>query len=229
LTRVRESRPRRALKAISGREKAALALLVSLLVFGSCVSRPPARPDKWAQPVPSKALKNWYRVSDEVYRSEQPTREGFAEIRAEGIKTIVNLRSHHSDAALIEGLGLSLVEVPMNAANFTGDDIVKALRAIQTAGKPVLVHCQYGSDRTGVVIAMYRIVFEGWTREEALAELRDGGFGFHPYYTNIPRFILESDPAPIRERLKIGDAKPGDVRRTREAHSLIPVPLNPLD
>lgn len=189
--------------AIKKTGKAALALLVSLLVLGSCASRTAPRPDKWAQPVPSKALKNWYRVNADVYRSEQPTREGFEEARRIGIKTIVNLRRHHSDAPLIEGLGLALVEVPMNAGDFGEDDIVKALRAIQTAEKPVLVHCQFGSDRAGVVIAMYRIVFEGWTKEEALAELRDGGFGFHAYYTNIPRFILEADPAAIRERLRV--------------------------
>ncbi len=208
--------------------KAGLVLLVSLLALGSCLFGM-SRPDKWATPVPSKTLKNWYRVSADVYRSEQPTREGFMEIRAKGIKTIVNLRSHHSDAALIEGLGLGLVEVPMNAARFGEEDIVKALRAIRDAPKPVLVHCQFGSDRTGVVIAMYRIIFEGWTKEEALAELRDGGFGFHPYYTNIPRFVLGADPAAIREKLKSGSGPSGDTNRHHERPGVLPLAWEPAD
>jgi tyrosine-protein phosphatase SIW14 len=182
----------------------ALALLAALLALGSCTSEPVPRPSNWAQPVPSEALHNLYRLNAGVYRSEQPTRRGFEEIRKMGIRTIVNLRSERSDAPLVEGLGLRLVEVPMEAAHFGEDEIARALGAIQAAEKPVLVHCQYGADRTGVVMAMYRIVFEGWSKEEAVAELRGGGYGFHVYYMNIPRFIRDADVDGLREKLAAG-------------------------
>jgi tyrosine-protein phosphatase SIW14 len=185
----------------------ALVLLTVLLVAWSGPSLASARPDKpprpqtWAQPVPSATLKNWYKVDDNVYRSEQPTREGFKEIRAKGIKTIINLRFEHSDAALVEGLDLVLIEVRMTAWDFSEDDVLRALKAIESAPKPVLIHCQHGSDRVGGVVAMYRIVFLNWPKEEALAEMRHGGFGFHWYYLGIPYFIKRADVARIRERL----------------------------
>jgi len=181
----------------------AVFLLLPLVALEGCRSRAVApRPAAWAQPVPSATLKNWYQVDADVYRSEQPTREGFKEIRANGIKTIINLRSSHSDASLVEGLGLGLVEIPMTAAGFTEDDVVKVLKAIRAAPKPVLVHCQYGADRTGVVMAMYRIIIQGWTKAEAVAELRGGGYGFHGFqYPNIPAFIENADVARIKTLL----------------------------
>lgn len=178
-----------------------LVLLASLLLSGSISADKPYRPKAWAQRVPSATLQNLYKVDDDIYRSEQPTRRGFEEIRDKGIRTIIDLRFGHSDAALIEGLDLVLIHVGMTAWDFSEDDIVRALKAIESAPKPVLVHCQYGSDRTGVVMAMYRIVYLNWPKEEALAEMKEGGFGFHWIYLNIPSFIKRVDVARIRKRL----------------------------
>jgi len=180
----------------------ALGLLFPFLAVACCRSKAEPRPDAWARPVPSATLKNWYQVDADVYRSEQPSRQGFEEIRAKGIKAVINLRHDHSDAALVAGLGFDLVEIPMRAWRFSEDDIVKALKAIQAAPKPVLVHCEQGADRTGVVMAMYRIVVQGWTKAEALAELKRGGYGFHRYFLNIPAFVRKADPARIKARLK---------------------------
>jgi protein tyrosine/serine phosphatase len=186
-------------RIVRRRHELALVLLVSLLAASGYGAGQAARPEKWATPVPSATLKNWYQLDADVYRSEQPTRRGFEEIRDRGIKSIVNLRDSHSDAKLVEGLGLGLAEIPMSASSFSADDVVKALRAIRAAPKPVLFHCQHGSDRTGLIAAMYRIVFQGWPKDEALAELKGGGFGFHWYYMNIPAYIRRVDVAKIRE------------------------------
>ncbi len=189
----------------SGRARAAaVALFIAVLVLAGCGSKPTPRPANWAQPVASASIKNWYRVDADVFRSEQPTRAAFEEMRAKGIRTIINLRHDLSDESLTSGLGFGLVEIPIRAWGFSEDDIVKVLKAIQAAPKPVLVHCQMGSDRTGVVIAMYRIVFQGWTKEDALAELEDGGFGFHRYYLNIPSFVKGANVARIKAKLKTG-------------------------
>lgn len=186
-------------RIVRRRHELALVLLVSLLAASGYGAGQAARPEKWAKHVPSATLKNWYQMDADVYRSEQPTRRGFEEIRDRGIKSIVNLRDSHSDAKLVEGLGLGLAEIPMSAWSFSADDVVKALRAIRAAPKPVLFHCQHGSDRTGLIAAMYRIVFQGWPKDEALAELKGGGFGFHWYYMNIPAYIRRVDVAKIRE------------------------------
>ncbi len=185
-----------------GGSVAALSItLVATLLFVSvgCSSSRDPRPERWAAPVSSINLLNWYKLNADVYRSEQPSRAGFQEIRDLGIKTILNLRDKHTDAPLLEGFGFDLIEVPMTAGNFTEGDIVKALKAIHEARKPVLVHCQRGADRTGVVIAMYRLVFEGWTKEDAIDELLHGGYGFNRiWYGNIPKYIRTSDPAKLR-------------------------------
>jgi protein tyrosine/serine phosphatase len=182
-----------------------VVVLLSTLVLSGCFfqtsPRVEPRPTAWAEHIPSQHLKNWHKLDEDVYRSEQPGRKGFIEIRDRGIKTVVNLRSHHSDDSKAAGLGLVLVRVPMTAAGFSEADIVAALKAIQSAAKPVLIHCQRGADRAGVVSAMYRVVFQDWSREEAIAELQGGGFGFASHYKHIPRFIREVDVDRIRKEL----------------------------
>jgi tyrosine-protein phosphatase SIW14 len=179
----------------------ALAALVAAggAVFGGLSACPAStRPASWARPVASTVLPNWYRVDDGLYRSRQPDRNGFEEIRRRGIRTIVDLRAGHSDARLVEGLGFNLVAIPLRAWHFTDDQILSALKAIQAGPKPVLVHCQQGADRTGVVIAAYRVIVQGWSKDEAVAELKKGGFGFHWYYLNIPAFLRRMDVAKFR-------------------------------
>lgn len=178
---------------------AAAALAVIYAASGGGRSGEAAiRPEHWARPVASASLKNWYQLNEDVYRSEQPTRRGFVEIRNRGIRTIVSLRKGHTDDALAVGLGFELVSVPMKAPTIRESHLIAALRAIREAPKPVLFHCHHGSDRAGAVAAMYRIVFQGWTKEDAIDELKRGGFGFHRYYVNIPRLIRRADVEKIR-------------------------------
>ncbi len=60
------------------------------------------------------------------------------------------------------------------------DQILKFLKNVTDNQRtPVLVHCQHGADRTGTMCAVYRIVVQGWTKEKALEEMIEGGFGFH--------------------------------------------------
>jgi protein tyrosine phosphatase (PTP) superfamily phosphohydrolase (DUF442 family) len=189
-----------------GRRTAGILVAALLIAAGAVIGAQTAgvagaRPDAWARPVASTALGNLYKVDDGLYRSRQPDRKGFEEARKMGIRTVVDLRSEHSDEKLAEGLGLNLVRVPMHAWHFSEDQIVRALRAIQAGPKPVLVHCQRGSDRAGVVAAAYRVVVQGWTKGEAIAELKHGGFGFHGYYLNIPAFIRHMDPDKLRALL----------------------------
>lgn len=88
----------------------------------------------------------------------------------------------------------------MNTWHIEDEDIIAALRAIRNAEKlgPVLLHCQHGADRTGVVTAMYRIVFQKWSKEKALDELQSGGFGYHAIWANIPRYLRTVDVDKIR-------------------------------
>ena len=61
-----------------------------------------------------------------------------------------------------------------------------------TNAAPVLVHCQHGADRTGTMCAMYRIIHEGWSADDAIDEMENGGYGYHSIWVNLPRFIRKS-------------------------------------
>jgi protein tyrosine/serine phosphatase len=145
---------------------------------------------------------NFHKVSDSLYRSAQPEKENIRIYESLGIQTIINLRGIHSDKKKVFGTNLKLIEIPMHAWMAGNDtNVIHALQAIRDAKKPVLVHCQHGADRTGLIIAMYRIVEQGWTKQEALTEMRDGGFGFHPIWENIPAYIEQVDVEAIRKAL----------------------------
>lgn len=173
--------------------KTILLLSTLLVVLDSRAGELRVRPVEWAQPVIGTSLGNFHRVSGEVYRSRQPDDEEFAMLRAAGIRSVLSLREYHADPE--KGApGLNLYAVPMNAGEIDDEKISKAMLALAEAPKPVLVHCWHGSDRTGVVIAMYRMVFQDWPREKAIDEFENGGFGYHKsVYPNIERYLESVD------------------------------------
>ena len=62
-----------------------------------------------------------------------------------------------------------------------------------TNNLPAFVHCERGVDRTGMMCAMYRVVVCGWTKPEAIAEMKDGGFGFNPVWHELVAFVEKAD------------------------------------
>ena len=69
----------------------------------------------------------------------------------------------------------------------------------ETNRAPVFVHCQHGSARTGTMCAIYRVAVGGWTKEEAIWEMTEGGFGFHPEWKNLVRYVRHLDIERIRK------------------------------
>lgn len=69
----------------------------------------------------------------------------------------------------------------------------KALDLLAEAETPVLVHCSHGADRTGLVCALYRIHFQNWEKEEALAEMLEGGFGYHIFWQQNADFLKQNN------------------------------------
>jgi len=156
---------------------------------------------KWAERVTVKGAPNLHKVDTNFYRSAQPSRDGFAALATSpGIKTDINLRAFHRDDKLVRGLDITLVSVPIHTWHIETEDVVTALRAIRQGQKrgPVLLHCQHGADRTGLVTALYRILYQGWTKEDALAEMKDGEFGYHAIWGNIPTFLAKVDVASLK-------------------------------
>jgi protein tyrosine/serine phosphatase len=160
------------------------------------------RPQSWATPVLSENLHNWYQVDQLVYRSEQPDAEAMAEVEKFGIRRVLTLREYHDDEDETKASGLQIFRIPMNAAKIETKDVVQALKIIKASDEPILVHCWHGSDRTGTVIAMYRIVEQGWSKEAAIDELKNGGYGYHSIYGNIIDFINNADIDNLKKQIE---------------------------
>ncbi len=162
------------------------------------------RPAHWALPMQMEGLPNLHKVSDRLYRSAQPSAEGMKNLKAMGIETVVNLRSLHSDRDEIGEAGLTYERIYMKAWHAEEEDVVRFLRIITNSKRgPVLVHCQHGADRTGTMCAVYRVAVQGWTKEEAIKEMAQGGFGFHGIWGNLVQWIDRLDIERIRKRAGI--------------------------
>lgn len=188
-------------------KKRLILILVMMLCFALpavCVAEEQAtRPAQWAVHVDEPAMKNFYKVDEHLYRGAQPDADGMKALQRRGFKEVLNLREFHSDIDIAKGTGLNLVRVSMNAARIKDEDIVAALKAIKNARGPILVHCWHGSDRTGVVTAMYRIVYQGWDKPAAIDELANGGYGYHRIYGNIVKYIEQVDVTVLKKALEV--------------------------
>jgi len=178
---------------ISALTTLSLSTFVPASVAKTVVRRPSsARPSQWAVPVEIDGAPNLYRINQRLYRSAQPNAEGFAAVANDlSVKTIVNLRALHADDGLVQGTGLEVVRVPIHCWNLPVDRIVLALHHIRDASErnPVLIHCNHGADRTGLVIALYRTLYNGWTKTAAVQEMIHGGYGFNLLWDNNLQFI----------------------------------------
>lgn len=125
-------------------------------------------------------------------------------LKAMGIKTVINLRAFHTDRDKVAESGLNDVRDGMTPWHVTEDEVVAFLKtATDTNNTPVFVHCERGADRTGTMCAMYRIVVCGWTKQQAIDEMKNGGFDFSPVWQNLISFIEKADIAEIRRRVGV--------------------------
>jgi len=180
------------------------ALLTCLLIFCGArltgAAEPRVRPAEWAQPVIGLSLGNCYRVSADLYRSGQPDQGDLPGLKSLGIRSLVSLYEFFPDPRAFEQAGFQLFQHRMAAGSVTEEDLRRVLASIRAAPKPVLVHCWQGSDRSGAVVAAYRIAFQGWSREQAIDELVNGGFGFHAAtYPNIVKLIRSLDVEKLKQ------------------------------
>lgn len=151
--------------------------------------------------IPGSGLTNIYQIDSGVYRSEQPSDTDFKALEKFGIREVLNLRNRHSDDDEAAGTKLKLYRLKMKAHSVNEEQLIKALRIIRNRKGPIVFHCHHGSDRTGAVCAMYRIVFQGVSKQNAIYEMTKGGFGFHRIYKNIIRTIENADIERIKREV----------------------------
>ena len=139
---------------------------------------------KQEKPSKDRHLPNFHRVSENLYRGGQPTVEGIRRLAALGIKTIISFRDARENVRreqqAAEENGIRFINLHLSNWFAARDaEIHKIIDVIMNPEHhPVFIHCKRGADRTGTVVAVYRMLVEGWTAREAKREAKLRGIGW---------------------------------------------------
>jgi tyrosine-protein phosphatase SIW14 len=151
------------------------------------------------------------KISDVLFRGAQPSAQGLAELKKLGITTVVDLRGNRGPVASerreVESLGMRFIDIPVLGWSAPSNAQVAEFLGLfkDDPRQKVFVHCYYGEDRSGVMVAAYRIAQQNWTADQAVAEMYSFGFHYH-LYPGMKSYVQEfpakfaADPifAPLR-------------------------------
>ncbi len=167
-----------------------MTLTQSALLAGLCFSALVRGAD--VPPIP-----NFHPVNDHIYRSAQLPPSAYRALAKMGVKTIVDLRVvDMQEAAAAQAAGIQYANIPLDGfAAPTDDQITQVLAILDDSSKwPVLVHCRRGKDRTGTVVACYRISHDRWDNEKALNEAKL--YGMSRLEKGMQKYVLNFHPPP---------------------------------
>ena len=135
-------------------------------------------------------------MADGIFRGAQPEPEGYATLKAMGVKTVIDLRTCHGERKAVEAAEMRYVGIPMRYWGDVDPEAVRRALSVMTdpANRPVFVHCARGADRTGVVAAVYRMEIDGWSEAEAETEME--AFGFHEIWSQLKEFVRRYPGGP---------------------------------
>jgi protein tyrosine/serine phosphatase len=157
-----------------------------------------------AADAPDINIRNFSPVNDHLYRGGQPTPDGFQALAKAKVSLVIDLREPsegtEAERRLVEGLGMQYLDVPLPRLSAPSQDQMKRVLSllIPDDNGRVFLHCWRGKDRTGTVIACYRIQHDGWTAQRALQEASENGLSRveHGMRSFILRFQPQDLPAP---------------------------------
>jgi protein tyrosine phosphatase (PTP) superfamily phosphohydrolase (DUF442 family) len=141
-----------------------------------------------------EGILNFGKVSETLYRGAQPDAAGLTNLHRLGIKTVINLRlageGWKAEAVEAQAAGLVYTNVPLRGLGRPMQEQVKqVLSILETCPLPAFVHCEHGCDRTGTIVACYRIQHDGWSAEVAMREARQYGLSW--LERGMRKFILQ--------------------------------------
>jgi hypothetical protein len=165
----------------------------------------PGPPPNPAEMITAPGLNDAARVSGNIYRGAQPKADGYAELKKLGIDVVVSFLDGNHDIQkekdLVESAGMTFVSVPWNAAHDPPRSTVVTFFATlrDNEGKKIFMNDLQGGDRTGLMVALYRIVHDHWTTDQALSEMNDFHYHKHlfphmAHYVEAFPALLASDP-----------------------------------
>lgn len=185
-----------------------LRLLVILLMGGSALSQTVPQ-GEMGRHLTAEGIRNFGAVTPALYRGGQPTREGFERLARMGIAIIVDTGRSKRDEALVKSLDMEYISLPWYCP-FPKDTVFARFIEIvqQNPGKKIFVHCRLGADRTGMMIAAYRMEVQHWTAKKAMEEMHEFGYrgvhhllcpGLGRYESSFPKRLRNN---PVFENLR---------------------------
>lgn len=137
-------------------------------------------------------IDNFEKVSNELWRGASPSDRAVEELANKGVKTIINLRlegdSTRHEAIVAKKLGINYYNIPLGFASPDLEKVESFLNIVNnTENQPVFVHCRQGADRTGMLVAIYRILRQDWTFERTYKEMRT--HHFKPFLVSFKRIV----------------------------------------
>jgi len=193
-------------------------LLVALALAGSVGAQ--ASP---SNRLPNIAINNFGHVNDNYYRGAQPAGRDYADLAALGVKTVVDLTEDGdvNEPRIVQSRGMKFYRIPMTTHSQPAPHAVAQFLKLvnDPANQPVYVHCQGGRHRTGIMTAVYRMVEDGWTADQAYGEMQRYGFGpaflhstlkdfVYDYYAQLDRSNIPRRPDVVATKAAVGVAGP---------------------
>lgn len=184
----------------------ALAYLLITVAGGQTAAQPTKRASQSRKAVRRAAaaevsvdLPNFGKINDHYYRGAQPLARQYDDLKAIGVKTIIDLRDdarpYAKEAA--EGAGLRYINLPLNDKRYPPKDAAERFLKVANDENnwPTYVHCAGGRHRTGAMTAVYRMTVDGWDIGRAYAEMKQYDFytrnGHQPYKAYVFDYYRE--------------------------------------
>jgi len=151
--------------------------------------------------IPITGIDNFGQVDEHLYRGAQPEPVAYAELKTLGVDTVVRFNPEGQNMAAekthVESLGMNFISLPWSGLGEpTHEQVVSFLALLRdNPDARIFVHCRLGADRTGVMIALYRLTFDHWNTTQALAEM----YAFHYHHLWLPHLqrYVESFPSAM--------------------------------
>jgi len=146
-----------------------------------------------AQNLSNIRIDNFGRVNANYYRGAQPEAQDYPNLAALGVKTVIDLTQDGdpAESSLVQHAGMKFYRIPMTTHETPSDQKLAEFLTIvnNPANQPVYVHCQGGRHRTGVMTAVYRMTDDGWTADQAFAEMKKYQFGADFLHSEFKDFV----------------------------------------
>jgi tyrosine-protein phosphatase SIW14 len=154
-----------------------------------------------ADPYAAQYVRNFGEVNDRLYRGGEPTQRALEELAALHVALVIDLRERDGQTGMeqqmAEALKMKYVNVPFHGYGAPGDDQMRRVLWLLMNGdtQKIFVHCRRGKDRTGTVVACYRIQHDGWDNRKALTEAQKYGMSFTE--RGMRSYILHFSPLSL--------------------------------